>query len=362
MSLHKLPLIGVCLALSLASALKGQAPAGLTTEIRAIIDEYENSVRANTLKIINAPTEEEKARYRSTIPSAGPYATRMMTLLDAHPDDPQSVSGVVWLVTQCSSFPEGQTALQLLATRYVKTAGTAGAIRRLEFYPFATVRAILENIRDQNPNPAEKAASIHTLGTHHFHRYEAAATPEEAKAEKSLAEECYQRILTEFADVTIDGFKLADQASSMLFEIANLSPGAAAPDIVGSDEKDMAFKLSDYRGQTVLVVFWGDWCHGCHGVLPMIADLQKRFTGQNFTVLGVNTDVKEKALQALQANPLPWRNWLDATTSGPNTTLYNIHHFPTLFLIDEKGIIAMKNPSLDQVTSYLDHRTEPAQK
>ncbi|MCB1211436.1 MAG: TlpA family protein disulfide reductase [Verrucomicrobiales bacterium] len=359
---HKIILICIGLLLSYGTTMKAQGPTGLAVEIRGIIDEYENSVRANTLKIINATTEEEKARYRSTIPSAGPYATRMLTLLDAHPEDPQSVSGVVWLVTQCASFPEGQTALQLLATRYAKTAGTATAVRRLEFYPFDTVRPILENIRDQNPNVAEKAAAIHTLGTHHFHRYEAAATPEEAATEKALAEESYQRIITEFADVAIDGFKLADQASSMLFEIANLSPGAEAPDIVGSDDKDISFKLSDYRGQTVLLVFWGDWCHGCHGVLPMIADLQKRFASQHFTVLGVNTDVTEKARQILQANPLPWRNWLDTATSGPNTTLYNIHHFPTLFLIDTQGIIVMKNPSLDSVAGYLQKQPTAPQK
>ena len=55
----------------LASAVHAQ---DLATEIRSVIDEYENAVRANTLKIINAPTEEEKNKYRQTIPSAAPCA------------------------------------------------------------------------------------------------------------------------------------------------------------------------------------------------------------------------------------------------------------------------------------------------
>ena len=72
----------------LGSAVAQEPPSALTVEVRSIIDEYENSVRANTLKIIAATTEEEKNKYRSSIPSAGPYATKQTPSL---PDsDPQS--------------------------------------------------------------------------------------------------------------------------------------------------------------------------------------------------------------------------------------------------------------------------------
>lgn len=38
-----------------------------------------------------------------------------------------------------------------------------------------------------------------------------------------------------------------------------LSIGCVAPDIVGTDQNDKEFKLSDYRGQVVLLDFWGIW-------------------------------------------------------------------------------------------------------
>jgi hypothetical protein len=37
------------------------------------------------------------------------------------------------------------------------------------------------------------------------------------------------------------------------------SIGALAPEITGSDLDGKAFKLSDYRGQVVLLDFWGMW-------------------------------------------------------------------------------------------------------
>ncbi len=39
----------------------------------------------------------------------------------------------------------------------------------------------------------------------------------------------------------------------------DLAIGKVAPDIEGTDLNGMPFKLSDYRGQVVLLDFWGDW-------------------------------------------------------------------------------------------------------
>lgn len=44
-----------------------------------------------------------------------------------------------------------------------------------------------------------------------------------------------------------------------LFVIENLTVGSQAPEIAGSDLDGVDFKLSDYRGQVVLLNFWGDW-------------------------------------------------------------------------------------------------------
>ena len=39
----------------------------------------------------------------------------------------------------------------------------------------------------------------------------------------------------------------------------DLAIGKVAPEIQGVDGDGMPFKLSDYRGQVVLLDFWGDW-------------------------------------------------------------------------------------------------------
>ncbi len=44
-----------------------------------------------------------------------------------------------------------------------------------------------------------------------------------------------------------------------LYELRNLQIGMTAPDIEGEDVDGVQFKLSDYRGEVVVLDFWGDW-------------------------------------------------------------------------------------------------------
>lgn len=60
-------------------------------------------------------------------------------------------------------------------------------------------------------------------------------------------------------DLKTSNPKLYKQIESDLFVAENLSLGCKAPDIVGKDQDDKEFKLSDYKGKVVLLDFWGIW-------------------------------------------------------------------------------------------------------
>ncbi|MCP5535185.1 MAG: redoxin domain-containing protein [Akkermansiaceae bacterium] len=52
---------------------------------------------------------------------------------------------------------------------------------------------------------------------------------------------------------------LLAQANIKIMVLEKLGIGCIAPDIVGTDHEGKEFKLSDYRGQVVLLDFWGIW-------------------------------------------------------------------------------------------------------
>ena len=53
--------------------------------------------------------------------------------------------------------------------------------------------------------------------------------------------------------------ELHKKAQDELFVLENLTVGAKAMNIVGTDLEGEEFKLSDYRGKIVFLDFWGDW-------------------------------------------------------------------------------------------------------
>lgn len=342
----------VLLLLFTASLLSQEASSPLAVQIRAIVDEYENSVRANTQKIIAATTEAEKNKYRASIPSAAPYATKMMQIVQANLEQPDVVKAVSWLVTGAANFPEGQEALKMLGTTFADRKGIAEAVKQLEYHGLPA-EPILKAVIEKNTNREEKAAALYALGAVHFKNFDASADRVSGEASKGKALECFQQLNADFSDVTIQGFKLSDFAAKMLFEMTNLQVGCEAPEIEGKDADGISFKLSDYRGKHVIVIFWGGWCHACHGILPLMNQAAAQLKDKNAVVIGVNTDIDSEAKKALSDYQVAFRNVLDNTTSGPNTSIYNLRNFPTLYLIDPKGAIAIKNGSLDAMIAKI---------
>jgi peroxiredoxin len=353
----------------------GTAAGGAGAEIEGVIAEYENKVRANTMKIIEAKTEAEKDQYRQTVPSVAPYAARVMGIVKAHLGQPETARGVSWLVTQAAGFPEGQEAITFLGGAYAASAGIAAAVKALEYHPLTLAEPILRAVREKNPNAAEKAAATYALGVQHFRIFDAAAAlpnqeccgagaaapavapggplTAEAAAAKAKAMDYFQEVVAVYPKETVQGFPLADQAGRMMFEMANLSVGAQAPEIEGRDLEGGGFKLSDFRGKHVMLIFWGGWCHACHGVIPQVNELAAQFKDKPVAVLGVNTDLPEEARVAFQQYQVNFRNWSDGTTSGPITTMFNLRNFPTIYLIDPQGVILLKNAGVEAVRERL---------
>lgn len=84
---------------------------------------------------------------------------------------------------------------------------------------------------------------------------------------------------------------------------------AARADLTGQPAPDFALKdksgtnsgthstnarLSEYRGQVVLLSFWADWCKRCIDQLATLRELQARYGEANLRVLAVNIDTDEQ--------------------------------------------------------------------
>src|SRR3954465_3280380 len=62
-----------------------------------------------------------------------------------------------------------------------------------------------------------------------------------------------------------------------------------APDVELKTTDGKPLKLSDLRGQVVLLNFWATWCVPCRSEIPGLNDMQRELAGRGFKVLGVST-------------------------------------------------------------------------
>jgi hypothetical protein len=77
---------------------------------------------------------------------------------------------------------------------------------------------------------------------------------------------------------------------------------------------------------------------------PHERSLVKRLEGKPFALLGINSDQDRDALKkVLVKEQITWRSWWDGgSTNGPIATTWNVHGWPTIYVLDDKGVIRYK--------------------
>jgi hypothetical protein len=77
---------------------------------------------------------------------------------------------------------------------------------------------------------------------------------------------------------------------------------------------------------------------------PHERSLVKKLADKPFVLLGVNSDVDRKDLKkVLEKEKITWRSfWDGGSTGGPIATRWAVEGWPTLFVIDHKGVIRQR--------------------
>lgn len=173
------------------------------------------------------------------------------------------------------------------------------------------------------------------------------------------ATELYKKVQAEYADVplvvrhgesTRELGTLGDRAAQRLYALENLSIGAKAPEIEGLDLDGKPLKLSDSRGKVVLITFWFTGCGPCMAMLPQEKQLVENLRDKPFQMLSVCNDSKlETAKATISENGMTWPNFFDgdprteAKSEGAIARKWDVNGWPTIYVLDEKGIIRAKH-------------------
>ncbi|MDP2324650.1 MAG: TlpA disulfide reductase family protein [Gammaproteobacteria bacterium] len=135
----------------------------------------------------------------------------------------------------------------------------------------------------------------------------------------------------------ICGSLLLAAALSIAPALAGEATGPAAEFTLPSRTGELV-SLSGLRGQVVLINFWATWCGPCRREMPLLEQIQKKYTPLGFTMLGVNVEEDTTMMSAfLKDVPVSFPILLDPANGV--SKLYNVSAMPSTVIVDRKGNI-----------------------
>jgi peroxiredoxin len=125
--------------------------------------------------------------------------------------------------------------------------------------------------------------------------------------------------------------------------IAKPTSGEQSPDFTLKSRDGGNIKLSEQRGNIVLVNFWASWCGPCREELPAFEKLYQEYQDLGVEILAVNVDSEaEKANVLLDDIEVSFPVLFD--TSGEVSQLYDVNAMPTTVLVDRDGNVRLLHP------------------
>ncbi|WP_340559179.1 TlpA family protein disulfide reductase [Streptomyces sp. GSL17-111] len=121
----------------------------------------------------------------------------------------------------------------------------------------------------------------------------------------------------------------------------------AAPDLAGEGVDGKELKLSDHRGEVVVLNVWGSWCPPCRGEAPNFAKVSEDLADEDVQFLGINTrDLDVANAQAFDRTyGIEYPSFYDPSgkliLKFPKGNL-NPKAIPSTLVLDREGRIAVR--------------------
>lgn len=136
----------------------------------------------------------------------------------------------------------------------------------------------------------------------------------------------------------------------------------AAPDFTATTFDGQTLRLSELRGQVVVLNFWASWCGPCREEAPTLQALSTEYAERGVVFVGIAyAEEDANSLAFMREFGITYPNAPDRGTII-SENLYGITGVPETFIIDQRGQVAQfipANVSEAQLRSILDALIAP---
>ena len=113
-----------------------------------------------------------------------------------------------------------------------------------------------------------------------------------------------------------------------------------APSFILPSLDEAEIKLSELKGEPIILNFWASWCPPCRAEMPDFQEAYLEYKNTDLHIIAVNA-TRQDSLSGinsfLASIPVDFPILLDQ--DGTTTSTYQVHSLPTTFFIDRSGVI-----------------------
>ena len=253
--------------------LAGSLSALADEEYDKLQKEYEQAQQEWMEGIQKQVAENPQKMIDMSINPAAGFLPRFRKLAEAHAGKPEAIPALSWLVrngmmggAMLFGMSGGQSDAQWAFETLHKSHAADPAIKdaigdglRYAIMDQEKLREFCEQVREVNPDEQAKGRATLLLAKS---LYDGpliklpgfTVNEEKQKADRQRAGELFRSVLKD-----LGGTEQADEAGRYIYELDNLQIGMKAPEFLGQDVAGKEIKLSQFKGQVVVLDFWGFW-------------------------------------------------------------------------------------------------------
>lgn len=139
---------------------------------------------------------------------------------------------------------------------------------------------------------------------------------------------------------TGERYGAVDLPAALVPEGAKVAPeeGALAPDFLLEQVDAPDLRLSDFRGQPVVLNFWATWCSPCRKEMPQFVDAYDKYRDEGLVIIGLNLQEGETIARNF-AEDFGMEFPIVIDRDGEMRDRYRLLGLPSTYFIGRDGVV-----------------------
>jgi thiol-disulfide isomerase/thioredoxin len=345
-------------------------------EFQKIKQEYEEAVAKQRqelekeLREAKTAAEKQEIQKKALVGPGPKFAERFLELAEKNPGDPSALDAAL-AALQAAGGPQSEMfakAIAFLEKNYAAKPEIKKALRGLSGLPDERVLKLFKEVVAKNPDHKTQAAACKAIVQANKMAVQFA---EAIKNNPQVRPRAEAQLGKEFIAKLVDGAGKAKEDAEEWTKILkdkytdvvpDLSIGKPAPEVVSQEINGKEVKLSDLKGKVVVLDIWATWCPPCRAMIPHEREMVERLKDKPFALISISADEKKKTLTDFLAKEnMPWTHWWNGQEGGIVED-WEVDHFPTIYVLDAKGIIRKKEIRGEELEKAVNELIKEAEK